>query len=118
VPSQVSVVSFDDGPLAENSRPTITSVHQPMAQLAHTAILQLIEMVNGRTPASRSVLPTRLVVRESSGPPRDSAGLASEVTVVAAVPPTAISREATPLQATPLEATSAEVDPTSRSASA
>jgi LacI family transcriptional regulator len=70
VPGHVSLVSFDDGPLAEHCRPTITAVHQPMADLAHTAIAQLIEMVNGRTPAWRSVLPTSLVVRESSGPPR------------------------------------------------
>jgi LacI family transcriptional regulator len=72
VPGHVSVVSFDDGPLAEHCRPSITAVHQPMPDLAHTAIAQLIEMVNGRTPAWRSVLPTSLVVRESSGPPRDA----------------------------------------------
>src|SRR5262249_5269572 len=65
--------SFDDTPLAENCRPSLTAVHQPMPDLAHTAIAQLIEMVNGRTPALRSVLPTTLVVRESSGPPREAA---------------------------------------------
>jgi hypothetical protein len=41
----------------------------------------LIVMVNGRTPALRSVLPTRLVVRESSGPPRPSAGHLSDITL-------------------------------------
>jgi LacI family transcriptional regulator len=128
VPDHVSVVSFDDGPLAEHSRPSITSVHQPMAQLAHTAIAQLIEMVNGRTPVLRSVLPTRLVVRESSGPPRDAAGHVADATLVAAAPPVTaspdamslnpLSRNATSRDATQPEAIPAGVGPTSRTASA
>jgi hypothetical protein len=54
-----------------------------MPDLAHTAIAQLVEMVNGRTPAWRSVLPTSLVVRESSGPPRDAASHISSASVSA-----------------------------------
>jgi LacI family transcriptional regulator len=68
----VSVVGFDDGPLAESCRPGLTAIRQPMPLLAAAALHQLIQMVEGGTPVMRTVLPVELTVRESSGPPRNS----------------------------------------------
>jgi LacI family transcriptional regulator len=71
VPTDVSVVGFDDGPLAPVCRPSVTTIRQPMGQLASAALQELLQMIEGRTPAMRTVLPIELVVRESSGPPPD-----------------------------------------------
>jgi DNA-binding LacI/PurR family transcriptional regulator len=69
VPSEISVVGFDDGLLAAGCRPPLTSIRQPMAQLATTALHELTRMIEGTPPAMRTVLPVDLIVRDSSGPP-------------------------------------------------
>ncbi|MGO4830652.1 substrate-binding domain-containing protein, partial [Cupriavidus sp. 2KB_15] len=43
VPGDLSVVGFDDGPLAESSWPGLTTVHQPIAEMAEAATEMLIE---------------------------------------------------------------------------
>jgi DNA-binding LacI/PurR family transcriptional regulator len=68
VPADVSIVGFDDGPLAEACRPSLTAVRQPMALLAETALTQLVGMVEGKAPAVRTVLQTHLIVRDSTAP--------------------------------------------------
>ena len=40
-----------------------------MERLASTALQELIQMIEGRPPVMRTVLPVELLVRESSGPP-------------------------------------------------
>lgn len=70
VPDDLSVVGFDDLPLARHTHPPLTTVHQPLAAMGRRAAEMLIGWVEGAEPVpSRVVLPTRLVVRESSGPP-------------------------------------------------
>ena len=55
--------------------PPLTTVHIPRHELGRRAALELIEQLEGRDVAREVVLPTRLVVRESTAPPkRRSAG--------------------------------------------
>jgi DNA-binding LacI/PurR family transcriptional regulator len=76
VPEDLSVVGFDDSPLASRMRPTLTTVRQPTAEKGHTAaaaLTALIERAKSETGKSRArhfLLPTELVVRESTATPR------------------------------------------------
>lgn len=68
VPEDVSVVGFDDSVLAAGSRPPLTTVHQEVADKGRTAVAAIAEVMSGSTPPP-VVLPTHLVVRESTAPP-------------------------------------------------
>jgi DNA-binding LacI/PurR family transcriptional regulator len=67
VPRDVSVVGFDDAPLAQTTHPPLTTVHQSSEQMGREMVSLLIETM-GRPdePAVPRLLETRLVVRESS----------------------------------------------------
>ncbi|GAB2892278.1 LacI family DNA-binding transcriptional regulator [Streptomyces mayteni] len=70
VPADVSVVGFDDLPQARWSTPALTTVRQPLAEMAATALRLLRRMMDGDRPEGvRTELSTRLVVRESTAPP-------------------------------------------------
>jgi DNA-binding LacI/PurR family transcriptional regulator len=71
VPQDVSVIGLDDHDLA--AVVGLTTVAQSAARHGHLAAGLLLDPLNGRprnTPAASIILPTRLVVRESTGPPR------------------------------------------------
>jgi LacI family transcriptional regulator len=71
VPDDVSVVGFDDAPLAQMISPALTTVRQPMQAMAETAVsLLLARVAEGGGKHARRVLPTSLVVRDSTAPPR------------------------------------------------
>lgn len=74
VPRDVSVVGFDDSPLARRLRPQLSTVHQDVhekGRLAASALL--VSMADHRAgiahQASFVVLPTELVLRDSTAPP-------------------------------------------------
>jgi DNA-binding LacI/PurR family transcriptional regulator len=75
VPDDVSVVGFDDSPLALDVDPPITTVRQDIAVKGTTAVAALTAQLaarRGGTPApapEHVVLPTELVVRASTAPP-------------------------------------------------
>jgi DNA-binding LacI/PurR family transcriptional regulator len=74
VPDDVSVVGFDDTPLARRVRPALTTVHQDAAEKGRIAAAELAAAVArqraGEEPVVRRfVLPTELVVRDSTAPP-------------------------------------------------
>ncbi|WP_125773267.1 LacI family DNA-binding transcriptional regulator [Antribacter gilvus] len=66
VPDDVAVVGFDDSPVAAQSRPRLTTVRQPVEEMAAEMARMLLEQVDDGEPAVRSVIfePT-LVVRDS-----------------------------------------------------
>jgi DNA-binding LacI/PurR family transcriptional regulator len=70
VPEDVSVVGFDDSVLAAASRPPLTTVHQEVPAKGRAAVEAIAELMDGRKPEP-VMLPTTLVVRESTAPPAD-----------------------------------------------
>ena len=74
VPEDVSVVGFDDIPLAGHGRIDLTTVRQParaMGRLAAEMVLSAI--ADRRHAAARVVMPTELIVRGSTGPAAEAA---------------------------------------------
>lgn len=67
VPTQVSVVGWDDIRVSRYLRPGLTTVRQPVAQLGATAAEHLHQMLSGAPVDDITVLPTTLVHRESCG---------------------------------------------------
>lgn len=73
VPARLSIVGFDDGPAAEHAATPLTTVAQPHEEKGRLAARRLIQDVErGRVPRrrpKRTILPTELIVRESTAPP-------------------------------------------------
>lgn len=63
IPADVAITGFDDSPLAAIASPRLTTVHQPIAELGARAAAGAL----GGHLDPRTVLPTRLIVRESCG---------------------------------------------------
>jgi LacI family transcriptional regulator, repressor for deo operon, udp, cdd, tsx, nupC, and nupG len=70
VPEDVSIVGFDDLNMAAFYNPPLTTVHIPRHDIGRRAAAELIELLGGRTVTQEAVLPTRLIIRESTAPPR------------------------------------------------
>lgn len=72
VPEELSVVGFDDSPVALHATPPLTTVAQPHEEKGRLAAQWLMEEVErGQRPEDgrrRAILPTELVVRESTAP--------------------------------------------------
>ncbi len=66
VPDDVSVIGFDNIPESALTRPSLTTVHQPIQQMGQRAVEILVQLLAGETPAAaRETLPTHLVERRS-----------------------------------------------------
>ncbi|MDD7944336.1 LacI family DNA-binding transcriptional regulator [Microbacterium sp. NE2HP2] len=71
VPASVSVVGYDDAPESANFWPPLTTVRQYFDRIGAAAVRSLLtEIDGGEVPAERTLVPTELVVRASSGPRR------------------------------------------------
>ena len=69
VPRDLSIISFDNTPVARFSVPPLTAIAQPIAAMTARAAELLIEAKQGKPdPDAPSVLPFELVVRASTGP--------------------------------------------------
>lgn len=69
VPTEVSVVGWDDIRVSRYLRPGLTTVRQPVPELGATAAEHLHRMISGLPVPATTVLPTALVHRESCGCP-------------------------------------------------
>jgi LacI family transcriptional regulator len=69
VPSDVSVVGFDDVSSATYCLPPLTTVHQPVYELGRLAATSMMQLLAGEQPTGRMPGP-RLIVRESTRPPQ------------------------------------------------
>lgn len=66
IPSDISLVSFDDIDLFEFSNPPLTAVMQPLEKIGESAIALLIDQINGaKTNTEKIVHPTEIIIRES-----------------------------------------------------
>ena len=68
VPGDVSVVGFDNIPESALIEPPLTTIDQSIQEMGRRAVELLIDVIEGETGRALQVtLPTRLVVRQSSG---------------------------------------------------
>ncbi len=71
VPDDVSMVSFDDIPEAAHFVPKLTTVRQDFNLLGQMAIEYIVSMIdNPDIPVHQRILQPKLVIRESTCPPR------------------------------------------------
>ena len=70
IPLEISVVGFDDIPMAALSIPKLTTVRQPLAEMGQRAAQLLLDLIQKPEEIQTSVvLPINLVIRESTAPP-------------------------------------------------
>lgn len=69
VPRDLSVVGYDDVAMAQWASPALTTVHQPLRQMAEEAGQMLLRLRTGETALTRLELAVSLVVRNSTAPP-------------------------------------------------
>ena len=71
VPQNISVAGFDDSWFAVQGPLGLTTVRQPLEEMAERAVERLVNMLIAAKKVSRTktILPTELIVRESCAPP-------------------------------------------------
>jgi LacI family transcriptional regulator len=71
VPEDVSIVGFDDLPYATIVTPPLTTIRQPLAEMGRAGVGLVVRLLDSRQPEAPHIeLPTRMIVRESTAPPR------------------------------------------------
>jgi LacI family transcriptional regulator len=73
IPEDIGVVGFDDNTHFGLFSPTITAIAQPVQAISEAAIRKLMDCLSGKEkdlPKETTVLPVKLIVRESSVPIR------------------------------------------------
>jgi LacI family xylobiose transport system transcriptional regulator len=71
IPSELSVVGFDDLKIARWAGPALTTIHVPIAEMAEQAAHLVLSIGHDRAPAfSRVEMATTLVMRESTDVPQ------------------------------------------------
>lgn len=66
VPQQIKLVGFDDVLVSVVTTPTITTIHQPIKEMAEIAVSLLIDACESKVIPSKTILPVSLIERESS----------------------------------------------------
>ena len=69
IPKDISIVGFDDIPLASMVSPGLTTIAQPLAKKGKFAAELLTHLIEGMAKPVHHCLPTHLVIRQSAGPP-------------------------------------------------
>ena len=66
VPEDVSIMGFDDSALASITRPALTTVHQPIADIGSISVETLIRSIEGTVPSSDGIILKHRIVERSS----------------------------------------------------
>lgn len=66
VPEQMKLVGFDDVNISFLTTPQITTIHQPIREMAQLAVNLLVDAAEGNVVPKRSILPVSLVERETT----------------------------------------------------
>ncbi|MEQ4717974.1 LacI family DNA-binding transcriptional regulator [Nonomuraea sp. B19D2] len=69
VPDDLSLVAWDDSPLAQVVRPALTAVRRDVPALGAAAARHLLSLINGDPLPDIETEPARLTARGSTGPP-------------------------------------------------
>lgn len=70
VPDDISIVGFDDLPLAQHIAPSLTTVHVPSEDMGRRAADYLLSVLNEETTPARTRLEANLILRNSTAPVR------------------------------------------------
>lgn len=68
VPDQMKIVGFDDVALAQLTTPQLTTIHQPIKEMAQIAVGLLVDAAEGNLVAQQTVLPVQLMERGTTIP--------------------------------------------------
>ena len=63
VPEQLKIVGFDDTNIAQFTSPGLTTIHQPVEQMAEMAVSAIAQIDAGKMVPTKTVLPVTLVER-------------------------------------------------------
>lgn len=66
VPRDMKIVGFDDVTIAELTMPRVTTIHQPVKEMAEAAVDLLEKAVAGEMVATQTMFPVALMIREST----------------------------------------------------
>lgn len=71
VPDDLSIVGYDDTPMAEWVRPSLTTVYQPKTEMGEAGVGYLLRWIQDKEPAEQQhlLLPVHLIRRSSTGHP-------------------------------------------------
>ncbi|MFQ3611556.1 MAG: LacI family DNA-binding transcriptional regulator [Fimbriimonadales bacterium] len=68
IPDDIAIVGYDSTPICDHTRPTLTSVRQPIYEMAAAAVALLVDLLNEQNPEPKTRLfAPSLQVRESCG---------------------------------------------------
>ncbi len=68
IPEDISVAGYDGIEMGEYYNPKLTTIKQPVEEIAKKTIRLLLDVIAERNDHQQIILPARLVVRESTGP--------------------------------------------------
>lgn len=72
IPQDLSIVGFDDIPMAALNGISLTTIRQPYEKIGKKAVDMLLSRINGNiTEQQKAVLECSLIIRNSTGPVRD-----------------------------------------------
>lgn len=71
VPEDISVTGYDNYTVSDMCVPAITTVEVDLVEMAHTAVMLLLaRLENPAKPASRHVIPGRVIIKDSAAEPK------------------------------------------------
>lgn len=74
IPGDLSVVGFDNIRTSEYLGPALTTVEQPISEMARHAVKLILQMKDGQKVENENVFPTKLIVRNSTAPACENKG--------------------------------------------
>jgi LacI family sucrose operon transcriptional repressor len=66
VPEQLKIVGFDDAGASGLSYPGITTIRQPINEMAKEAVDRISELTEKKNVAKRTIIPVEIIVRETT----------------------------------------------------
>lgn len=71
VPEEVSIAGFDMSPSSAQLYPPLTTVRQPLGDMGQSAVRAVMDLIEGRTAPKSQVFETELIIRQSTGVPKE-----------------------------------------------